>query len=341
MQWFRLLVFGFIPAALTGACGPVPNLRDFLEADLRPPQLQNFTVPDARSLRIAFDEPVQLVPDSVRTSHELPIQAAGTEGNDVLIVMSREMTAGLEYRCEVAVRDENGNSMTVMVPFFGYNGELPKIRINEFITRGSGNHPDLVEIVALTGGNMGGVCLYEGTPGDWEHRFVFPAMSVEAGDHLLVHFKPEGTPEEVDEIHRPADSGGLDAHPDAFDFWIPGGSGISGNNGVLSLYASPAGDLIDGVLYSNRTSESDDRYRGFGSAKVLRRAEELVAHGGWTCAQELVRPEDGVNPEGSTATRSLCRSADSGDSDAARDWHIVPTRGATFGETNTEERYVP
>ncbi len=341
MQWFRLLVLGLIPPALTGACGPVPNLQGFLDADLRPPQLQHFVVADARSLRIAFDEPVQLVEDSVHTSRDLPVDAAAAEGQEVLITMSREMTAGSEYRCEVAVRDENGNSMTVMVPFFGYNGEIPDMRINEFITRGSGNHPDLVEIAVLAGGSMGGVCLYEGTPGDWEHRLVFPAMRVEAGDFLLVHFKPEGTAEEVDETQAPTDSGGLDAHPDAYDFWIAEGSGISGNNGVISLYASPAGTLIDGVLYSNRTSESDDRYRGFGSAKVLRRAEELVADGGWSCAEELVRPEDAVNPEGSTATRSLCRSADSADTDAAADWHIVPTRGATFGEPNTEERYAP
>jgi hypothetical protein len=109
----------------------------------------------------------------------------------------------------------------------------------------------------------------------------------------------------------------------------------------LSLYDRPGGLLLDGVLYSNRTSASDSLYRGFGSANTLVRAEELVRAGGWITTEEAVRPEDAVNPEDSTATRSLCRSSDSADSDAAADWHVVPTRGSTFGKANSDERYVP
>ena len=150
----------------------------------------------------------------------------------------------------------------------------------------------------------------------------------------------------------------------AYDFWIPEGAGISGNNGVISCYDRPGGQILDGVPYSNRNSDSDEQYGGFGTRDSWERAQELVADGGWLIAGERVRPEDAVNPEGSTGTRSICRSAgaageagsgDTGsgdpdtvgtdtaavDTDTAADWHVVPTRGFTFGEENSDEIYVP
>jgi hypothetical protein len=110
---------------------------------------------------------------------------------------------------------------------------------------------------------------------------------------------------------------------------------------VISVYERPGGPIIDGLLYSNRTSDSDDRYRGFGTSDVLARAEELARDGGWRFAGALVAPEDGISPEGSTATRSLCRSSTSADTDGRGDWHIVPTRGSTFGVDNSDEAYAP
>jgi hypothetical protein len=116
------------------------------------------------------------------------------------------------------------------------------------------------------------------------------------------------------------------------------------------------------VLYSNRTSDSDEKYGGFGTLDSWERAQELVADGGWIISGQQVRPEDAVSPEGSTGTRSLCRSGASADSavsadsssadtaglttlpvdtDSAADWHIVPTLGFTFGEENSDEIYMP
>jgi hypothetical protein len=94
------------------------------------------------------------------------------------------------------------------------------------------------------------------------------------------------------------------------------------------------------VLYSKRSSASDTLYRGFGSGETLERVEELAREGGWAARAETVRPEDAVNPEESTATRSLCRGSASADTDRAADWHTVPTRGSTFGAENSDEVYV-
>ena len=213
--------------------------------------------------------------------------------------------------------------------------------INEFTTQGSGSHPDLVEIRVLSDGNLAGACLYEGVPGNWDQRYVFPDVTVSADDYIVVHFKPQGIPEEVDELVRPDVSGGYDAHPAAWDFWVTGGTGLSGNNGVITLCENPVGGIIDGVLYSNRTSSSDERYRGFGSTAVMERADALVAAGAWIAAQTQVRPEDAVNPEDSTATRSIARMSSGRDTNTKADWHITPTRGLTPGLPNVDAVYAP
>jgi hypothetical protein len=327
------------PAVLPSGCGPLADLRDRLEPDLKPPVLLGLRA-RGLSLELDFDEPPLCGPDRVRAVPALEFSEVRSEDNRLCLTCPAQ-AAGQRYLVEMEVADARGNLLELAVELYGFNPAAPRLRINEFTTQGSDTHPDLVELLATGGGSMAGLALYQGTAGSWDNRLVFPDFQVRSGDYILVHFKPQGLSEERDEPGDPELSGGLDASPSAYDFWVPGGTGLSGNNGVLSLYDRPGGELRDGVLYSNRTSASDSQYRGFGSAATLARAEELAREGGWIAAGEAIRPEDSVNPEGSTATRSLCRSSDSLDSDTAADWHIVPTRGSTFGTVNSDERYVP
>ncbi len=326
-------------ALLPTGCGPLEDLREKLEPDLKPPVLLAWRA-RGLGLELDFDEPPVCGPEQVRSVPELQLSEVLAEANRLRLTCLAQ-DPGQRYLLEMEVRDARGNLLELAVELYGHNSSAPSLLINEFTTQGSDTHPDVVELFAASGGNMAGLTLYQGTPASWDSRLVFPGFEVRAGDFLLVHFKPQGLPEELDETGDPGLSGGLDASPTAYDFWVPGGSGLSGNNGVLSLYDRPGGELRDGVLYSNRTSASDSLYRGFGSATTLARAEELALEGGWVAAQDQIRPEDAVNPEGSTATRSLCRGSDSRDSGTAADWHIVPTRGFTFGTVNSDERYVP
>ena len=134
----------------------------------------------------------------------------------------------------------------------------------------------------------------------------------------------------------PDSSGHAQAVAGAWDFWLAEGGGLSGNNGVITVYAAPDGKLIDGVIYSNRTSESDARYRGFGSKATMARADTLAELGGWQFGGDLVAPEDAISSDATTSTRSLSRDSSATDTDRAADWHTVPTRGATFGAPNND-----
>jgi hypothetical protein len=340
---------------LCTCCGPIADIRESLDPDLIPPQLLNVRTLSAGQLELTFDEPPVCRSEDLAVEPSLPVLGIRT-GDSRLVIETDLQTPGLPYQLKAVVEDASGNGLHFLTRFYGFNGEVPRLLINEFTTRGTGNHPDAVELMATEGGNMGGVVLYEGTPANYDDRLIFPAFPVAAGQFLIIHFKPEGIAEEVDETESTDLSGGLDASDRAYDFWIPGGGGISGNNGVISCYDRPGGAILDGVLYSNRTSESDEQYGGFGTPDSWERARELAADGGWLIAGERVRPEDAVSPEGSTGTRSICRSSGTGvaasgdtaavdagaaDTDTAADWHIVPTMGFTFGEANSDEIYVP
>ena len=356
-----LLKSCILPAlCLCTCCGPITDMRERLDPDLIPPLLLDMRTLNAEQLELTFNEPPLCRLQDLAVEPFLEVLSVHSEDCRLLLQIAAQ-TPGMPYQMEAVVEDEAGNGLHFLARFYGFNGEIPELLINEFTTRGTGNHPDAVELKVMEGGNMGGVVLYEGTPGNHDDRVIFPSFEVSAGEFLIIHFKPEGISEEIDETSARDLSGGLDASDQAYDFWIPEGAGISGNNGVISLYDRPGGGILDGVLYSNRTSESDEDYGGFGTQDSLERAQELVADGGWTIAGEQVRPEDAVNPEGSTGTRSICRRsgavdtapADTAatataspeiatvDTDTASDWHIVPTRSFTFGEENSDEIYVP
>ncbi len=329
----------FLCAAVLCGCGPVvdPRTRD---VDLRPPLIQAVAARGPEEVCIEFDEEAALAPERISISP--PLGVTGVTGPAKQVVISGQtQRPGQRYTLEAEARDARGNSASFMAEFYGYNGRVPHLLINELTPRGSGSHPDLVELKALSAGDMGGVVFLHGTPSASAARFVFPSFPVTAGSFIIVHCRPAGDPAEINETGSLSESGGLDASESARDFWIPEGRGLAGNNGIVALYDRPGGRCIDAVLYSNRTSQSDSRYRGFGSAEMLAQAEELLRDGGWKAAGSRILPEDGVSPEGSTATRSLCRSPASADTDTADDWHIVPSRKASFGAENSAEVYVP
>jgi hypothetical protein len=326
-------------AVVLAGCGPVPDPRT-RDVDLRPPVLQAVSAPGPEMVCMEFDEEAGLEPGRISISPPLGVGEVTGPAKQV-VIRGGTQRPGQRYTLEAEARDARGNSASFMAEFYGFNGRVPRLLLNELSPRGSGNHPDLVELKALSAGDMGGVVFLLGTPSAFSARIVFPSFSVTAGSFIIIHCRPTGDPGEVNETGGAGESGGLDASDGARDFWLPGGKGLPGNNGIISLYDRPGGSCIDAVLYSNRTSQSDARYRGFGSAEMLAQSEELLRDGGWKAAGSRILPEDGVSPEGSTATRSLCRGSASADTDTADDWHIVPSRMSSFGAENSDEVYSP
>lgn len=330
-----------LAVAAAHSCGAIPDYRTLTQVDLHPPVFEGIRTLDERTLLLSFDEEVRALPGATRLRPALGVSGVEARDSQLLVHLSASQELGAAYTLETAVEDVGRNSTSLLAPFYGYNPSVPAMVINEFTTQGSSTHPDVVELAVLSSGNTAGVCLYEGMPSNWDDRKVLPPIAVGRGDYLVVHFKPQGLSDELDEAEAADRSGGIDASPSAYDLWVQGGDGLSGNNGVLALYACPDGQILDAVLYSNRTSASDSDYAGFGTRDVYDQVLALEKTGAWRSSGDHLAPEDAIDPDPSTATRSISRSSASDDSDAASDWHITPTSGATFGAANGDEVYVP
>jgi hypothetical protein len=302
--------------------------------------MTGFSITESKKIELKFSKNV--IPDKslFEITPSLGIISFENMEKSIIVLLSEEQTPGQEYFIKARIKDNNGNTLLIGAKFYGFNPEIPEILINEFTTNGSAAHPDMVELYIKTNGNMAGVVFYAGCDTLSDFEFVFPNTVVTKGEYIILHTKPQGIDDEKDETGENKNiSGGLDASPYARDFWVKGGTGLSGNNGALSIYTSPGGNLMDAVIYSNRNSLSDEKYGGFGSSAMLQKINNIFEQGGWIFSTDKLIPEDCVNPEQSSATRSISRSSLSTDTDTSADWHITPTSGYSFGKINNDAVY--
>ena len=325
-----------VGALAVAGCQPLS--QGLLEkVDLRPPTLLSTAATAEAVVSLTFNEWVELDPDHLRIEPELG-QVAATPGETVEVVAGPQRP-GAPYRLSATARDATGNTTWFVTAFWGHNPRPPTLLINELTTQGSATRPDAVELLAVTAGNLGGITVFDGVPGNFGDRVVMPLIEVLAGQFIVVHATDSGLGE--DETTSPDESAHHLAIAGARDLWLESGSGLSGNNGVVTLASHPEGELLDAVLYSNRTSSSDERYRGFGTRTVMKRVDAVVARGQWRTNGDLATPEDAVSSAFITSTRSMGRGADAADTDSAADRHTVPTRGASFGAANSDDRHQP
>ncbi|RKX84660.1 MAG: hypothetical protein DRP58_06910 [Spirochaetes bacterium] len=323
------------------SCAPLEDYRQFTDRDIRPPMFISMGSTNPNTLELQFSEKLLDKPEYLVFDPAMEITDFSVDMEKIQISFAEDLEPGGLYKIEITVCDLSGNSLTLIADFYGYNSNLPDLIINEFTSQGSSTNPDKVELRVLSDGNTAGICIYEGIDTEWKQRKILPSIDVHEDDYIIVHFKPAGTAEEIDETTSKDTSGGLNVHPEAWDLWVEGGSGLSGNNGTITMFTNPRGSLIDGILYSNRTSGSDENYRGFGSTATMNKADRLFESGGWLAEGDLIAPEDALDPEDSTATRSMCRESVYTDINSSMDWHIVPTSTASFGEINSDLIYIP
>jgi hypothetical protein len=308
---------------------------------LRPPQLERVSGVQADILEAHFDKAAWVQEGGLSAYPDLSV-AAVTDGSPVVrITLDQAAEAGKRYTLEMTVRDEGGNTCAFLYHFYGYNPRIPDMVINELIVNTpSTTAYNQVEIAVLSGGNMAGVTLFEGTKSYADKTFIFPSLEVSPGDFILVHFNTAETGDEINETGgSKTEASGKGARDTAWDFWEPGSGNLTKDNEVISLYTNPEGDVIDGILYTSKTYAEGAKYNGFGTSLMLNKATELVSGGGWNIAGSEPFPEDGFNPSGATSTRTICRDSSSSDTDSAADWHIVPTGKRTPGAVNSDEVY--
>lgn len=331
----------FLLLTILTACAPSASIDEPpYQLDIQPPEIQSAEVLDERSLRFEFDEEVFTTLDTVEIEPEIAIASADPEAKSLIVRFSEDQTIGSAYTMRLEVADNSGNILSFLYRFTGWNPRVPELLINEINPKGSKSTPDCVELFALTGGNIGGLELVIGTEENLVDSIVFPAIEILAGEYIVVHTKPEGLAEEIDELEALDASGGRLASENARDFWMRDKPGLPGSNGAVTLYRQKGGSILDAVIWSDRDDQPDDERLGWTSASFPW-AKVLGLQGEWEAANDIPLPSEALAVGVSTATRSLCRSSQPVDSNSPRDWHTVPTSGQTFGAVNKDEVYNP
>lgn len=295
---------------LGGCCRLNPSSR--LDEDAKPPIILGIIPTSSHSLQLHADEElVALGPFTLEPALGAISCKKSPADTCLRIETSEAMRLGTCYTLKGAVCDDAGNSCSFEASFSGYNDHPASLLINEFTPRGSRTRPDRVELLVTESGNTAGLVLYDGIEQEYRQRFVFPDMEVSAGSLLVVCCGPSD---------------------EDYELSTETCSGLSGNNGVITIYRSIGSQIMDAVVYSDRFSDSDSRYMGFGSRYLLEAVTYLIDSGHW---KGSLRPEEAARSDDSTSTRSICRSVPYRDTDTGADFHTVPTRGSTYGSENS------
>lgn len=309
----------------------------FIPVDLIPPPLISLNVLDIDTISIVSNESIYLKKESYFSREGISIKNTDKGINSVIINFDKVMKPGFRYRSEFRIEDENGNSLSFIADYYGYNPHLPEIIINEFIVKGSKSNPNKIELYVINSGNMAGIALFNGTSNSNDYSFIFPSIDVKTGEYIVIRTLSDKYPKtciEIDDLNINNDKkfirGIRDIRIDNFK--------LSSTNGVISLYSDPFGTLLDCVVYSKNKNDESKSNRNFGLSKTMNRIDEIEKIEGWIGTFEIIFPEDSIFTGGSTTTRSLNR-LDLMDTDKKDDWYTVSSRNATFGYTNSKEYY--
>ncbi len=332
----KLIIFPFL--FFFYSCSGFLGNRELIEIDLHPPVLQGVEVKDDRSLTIIFDEPVQMDVLDYKSDPSLVLSQCISTDNSLQLIFAEKQNRGEKYIFRGNVMDDKGNTLSFVLRFFGWNPLVPPVVINEFNPEGSGNNPDTIELFVAGDGNLAGVTLFTGTSNFHNSSYTLGDLSVIEGDYIIIHMRPKGGEDEINETVDKTESGGKLSSDNAWDIWVDGDKPLSGKNGLLSIYTNPYGKIIDAVPYSNRVSSDSEKNRGWTST-TIKMIEELSHLEMWEGTDGFISPEDAVNSNRTTGTRSICRNSESFDSDSRADWHIVPTGKKSFGTTNSDLIY--
>jgi len=267
------------------------------------PVLKSVQAVSADSVELEFDEPVFADPDSF-----YPCSSC-INGNILTLYPREEIRPGYSVRLEGTVRDGAGNSTTFSVQVWGYNAHPAVMRINEFTTRGTRTQPDRTELEVLHGGNIAGMTLYDGIPGNFRAMCILPDEDVRTSDFVVVWW--------CDALPAGVKQHGVGVVN------VCAGGGLSENNGVLCLSVSPAqgAEVQDTVVYS--TGESA-QFEGYGTREVLERVIRAREENWWD--------GESVYSGWSASTRSMALGSDGR-------WYTTVQGGASFGSANNAEEY--
>jgi len=283
-----------------------------------------------------FSQPVTVK----HISFEPELSIASVEnGSTVKVKLDEIPEAGKMIITEIVAEDEKRNSINVIISFRSRNDRMPALLINEVCTESAsaaaGKKAEFVELKMKSDGNMGAMRLvvHGNSAAAKETIYEFSPVNVKKDDYVVLHFRTYDETNKDEYTDNLAESGGVNAKPDARDFWVPGTGKLLHKTSFIYIL-----DQDDNVIDAVVLSEKPDSW--WLKDYFAEAAEFLFNKGSWKSADGgICRPSDAVISGGGTNTRTICRDETTENINSAENWYVTVTSGATPGKLNNPNRY--
>ncbi|MBO4638143.1 MAG: hypothetical protein J5710_00130 [Treponema sp.] len=262
--------------------------------DYVPPVLNTFHVEDENTITLTFSEKVEitdyvvtLATDDLFASEEhsstidlspalerlsgvygsVPCNVVYKEDEPVIqFVLEQQMEIGQNYQLYAQACDPIGNTLTLAIPFTGFNSRVPELMITEVQTESVSQNKaektsgiyrnEFVELLVLKSGNLAGLELCSGYDGEAK-KYSFPAIEVTAGEIILVHMRNRGNgciSEEDDDLTLATASY---TSPEIRDLWTDIETTTLGNKTDIIIIRNHSDNrLLDALMFRESSVEA-------------------------------------------------------------------------------------
>ena len=289
-----LIVAVVLLAVMPVSCKITEQGVKIIPGDYVPPVLNSFEVKGENILQLEFSEKVDVTGyvvalaaddmfDSMEHSSTIDLspaieRASGVYGSVpcnvlvdetgciVTVSFEQDMEVGQNYEFYSEVSDSCGNTLTLVVPFTGFNSRVPELLITEIQTESVSQNKaektagtyrnEYVEFLVLKGGNLAGLELCSGYDGE-SKKYNFPVLEVQTGDVFVVHMRSRGNGCISEEDDNLAQAFASYTKDDVRDLWTSVESTTLGNKTDIIILRNRAdGKILDAVMYRASTIEA-------------------------------------------------------------------------------------
>jgi hypothetical protein len=319
-------------AVLFGGCGGDDALNALLGTSAAAPVYTGYKVISGTQVDFYFSAEVRVV--SAHFEPEAGIERT-EDGNTVSVLWTSDHSGGEKFIADILVEDEGGNSLSVLVPFRTRNDRIPALLFNELRFDYSKPRSEFIEFKTLSAGNLGALRLFITSANAAAPVYEFPPVEVSKGEYVILHLRTLATDTAVDELGSTlslsASKNNAEAPTDARDLWIPASKKLLHKTDVLYLMDQDD-RIVDGLI----TCEDEKAWKK--NAAFSKAAELLARQGKWLSkdgvAVRAPQVEDAVRSDGTSVTKTLCRSEARAPSMTNNDWYICETSKCSPGKPN-------
>ncbi|MCI5829414.1 MAG: hypothetical protein SPJ89_11215 [Treponema sp.] len=317
-----VLLFAVISAVCPVGCKSRIEEINVLEGDFTVPHIENFAVTGGRTLQLDFTKKVSVQNvNTYESESKKDFSSASAryeeDGKRVILELAEKPETGSGYVLESLVVDESGNSLTLSIPFKGYNDNPAKVILSEVrnaygiatVKDEDGNsvkvhRSEFAELYVLKSGNLCGIEVCSAADGE-SKKYTMPAIEVKKGDYITVHMRTIAA-DGADGQGMISETGSnlaLSTHEDscdtARDLWSENTKACFADSDIIYLKNSYNQKIMDALVYAR----SDLAAWKDGFKDVVKAVEESGVWG------QSVSPEDGLCSDyvTSATTRSFSR----------------------------------